>query len=490
MLQKNFQKVVERVKDTIPQYPLEVLFSFLFGVTIAFIVNRGPHTPDFVESAIYLFLSVFVSYIANQWTTEHHISRGYYYLTGIVSAILLPVFGYYFQDVHYIVVAFILTFLVYLITGTDRSNITITNRAVRLIKSLFISWIFLGIIMALLSIILLSVSYLLFELDNKIFPYLYGIIGSVSFVILLIYYNSQECDYKSTFFRILIHYILTISLLIYTVILYIYMGKIIYLWELPEGNLSYITIMYISLFFMTRAVSNLMEKQFVPSFFRYASFLCLAPLVLLWIGAYVRVAEYGLTIDRGYLLIVAFIETVIVLLCLNKKTERYILIVGLSIVLLFAGTYIPYINVKDLSAYSQSLRPQSTEGKTSSIPSKSLYIKSDSDVQLEGSSTLRVLQYPFEYKTDSVTITISRKYLQIKGPHKEGYKEKLTEIISRRLKDTGNANIDELSEEKRQDLLKVVQGPYTFVFSAMTLSIEGDSVLSVDCHSPVILLTR
>lgn len=490
MLRFNFSGIVQRIKDTIPHYPLEVILSLFSGIFISLVMNNVIKSSLFIESSCYMCLSVAISYVANKWTSENNKSRAYYYLAGIVSAAALPVLGYYYSDIHYCIVAFVLAILVYFLSGADRTNNAIADRAVRFVKSVFISGVFMAIIFALLSIILLSVSFLLFEIDNTIYTYIYCITGSFFFTLFFIYYNNQECEYHSAFFKILINYILTISLLIYTLILYLYIAKIIFLWTLPKGQLAYITIMYISLFFMTRAVSSLMPKPFMPSFFRYAPFISLAPLFLLWIGAMVRILDYGLTIDRCYLLIVAVIESLIVLFSLSKKTENYLLMIAIAICLLFAGTYIPYINVKALSEYSQSKRPVDKEIKESDQIS-AIRIEADEKIDIAGYSNVQLLyHYPYEYKTDSLSFVFEKEQIKIKEKSKKEYEKKLIDIYKTRLAKIGYSDLKDPSPMIKNELLRVKQDPYLFVFNSITLKMNKDSLVSVSFSPPVLVFTK
>lgn len=490
MIQNWLQENVQRVRLTIPHYPLEVILSLFSGVFISLVINNVIDS-SFAESCSYMCLSVAVSYVANKWTSENNKSRAYYYLAGIVSGTALPALGYYYTDIHYCIVAFVLAILVYFLSGADRSNNAVADRAVRFVKSVFISGVFVGIIFALLSIILLSVSYLLFEIDHKLYSYIYCITGSFFFTLFFIYYNNQTCEYHSAFFKILINYILTISLLIYTLILYVYIAKIVFLWTLPEGQLAYITIMYISLLFMTRAVSFLMPKPFMGSFFRYAPFIALAPLVLLWIGALTRVLEYGLTIDRSYLLIVAVIETLIVLSSLSKKTERYVLVISTAIILLFTGTYVPFVNVKAISEYSQSLRPAIESSTPVKDKTKSIYIPLDISIPVTGYTTVRQMRNPpFELKTDSVFISFKDEVFTIKEKGKIKYEESLKDIYTRKITEVGVDGLTDPSEKLKYDMLCIKHDSYLFIFSGITLNMDNDTLESVSFVSPIMIFAK
>ena len=99
--------------------------------------------------------------------------------------------------------------------------------------------------------------------------------------------------------KILALYILTPIAAIYAVILYIYLFKVIVVWELPNGLVSYLvsSLMCVGLFVITL----LYPARF--SLFRYFGLLMLPLLVLMSIGIIRRFDDYGITIYRGYVLL-------------------------------------------------------------------------------------------------------------------------------------------------------------------------------------------
>jgi len=99
--------------------------------------------------------------------------------------------------------------------------------------------------------------------------------------------------------KILALYILTPLASLYAVILYVYLFKIIIVWELPDGLVSYLvsSLMCVGLFVITL----LYPARF--SLLRYFGLLMLPLLVLMSIGIFRRFDDYGITIYRGYVLL-------------------------------------------------------------------------------------------------------------------------------------------------------------------------------------------
>src|SRR5574344_285524 len=102
-------------------------------------------------------------------------------------------------------------------------------------------------------------------------------------------------------------YILTPILALYAIILYIYLFQIIFKWELPNGTVSWLVsalavgglIVIGVLYPMARQGDN----KVVNFMFRWFGLLILPLLVLMTIGIFRRINDYGVTINRCYVLL-------------------------------------------------------------------------------------------------------------------------------------------------------------------------------------------
>ncbi len=99
--------------------------------------------------------------------------------------------------------------------------------------------------------------------------------------------------------KILALYILTPIAAIYAAILYVYLFKIIAIWKLPEGSVSYMVSSLMGLGLLI--ITLLYPARF--SLCRYSGLVMLPLLALMSIGIFRRFDDYGLTIHRGYVLL-------------------------------------------------------------------------------------------------------------------------------------------------------------------------------------------
>jgi hypothetical protein len=106
------------------------------------------------------------------------------------------------------------------------------------------------------------------------------------------------------YLKILALYILLPLAAIYAVILYAYLFKIIFTWELPKGSVSYLVsvlalsgLLIITLIYPIRLEA---KNKFIASLHHYFSLIILPLLILMTVGILRRINDYGITISRCY----------------------------------------------------------------------------------------------------------------------------------------------------------------------------------------------
>ena len=109
-------------------------------------------------------------------------------------------------------------------------------------------------------------------------------------------------------FRILVQYILVPLIVLYLSILYIYLAKILFTFDLPKGNVSIWILVFCTLGILTILLAEPfrnMESNWVGKFAKIFYWLMLPLLVMLWIAICTRVLAYGLTESRALVLYLA-----------------------------------------------------------------------------------------------------------------------------------------------------------------------------------------
>ncbi|MBR5175947.1 MAG: DUF4153 domain-containing protein [Bacteroidales bacterium] len=215
------------------------------------------------------------------------------------------------------------------------------------------------LLIAIVEIIIASINFL-FDLDLKE-KWFTNPMAFIAFVIIPLLCcsfvtNNSHKEVNGKILKIIIDYILSPALVIYTIILYIYIGRIALHWELPNGGVAYIVAIFMAVGLVCHLFRLLVEKRHFEWFYKAFPFISIAPLILLWIGAFRRIGEYGLTEVRVYLICLALLLTIFTAMLVKDRTRNFqlmTLILALSAILF---TYIPGIRAKDFGIRSQKAR--------------------------------------------------------------------------------------------------------------------------------------
>ena len=109
-------------------------------------------------------------------------------------------------------------------------------------------------------------------------------------------------------FRLLVQYILVPLVVLYLSILYIYLAKILFAFDLPKGNVSVWILVFCTLGILTILLAEPfrnVESNWVGKLTKIFYWLMLPLLVMLWIAIYTRVLAYGVTEARALVLYLA-----------------------------------------------------------------------------------------------------------------------------------------------------------------------------------------
>lgn len=141
-------------------------------------------------------------------------------------------------------------------------------------------------------------------------------------------------------------------LLIYMVVLLVYLMKIVFQWELPNGTVTYmVSAMMIQLVVVWILIypSLYQPEQKWEKWMRFMPLVCLPLVVLMSIGLYRRFSDYGITISRVYAvaLNVWFYLLIMALTLRTRKGKPLTLVLASLAIGLILLTSIPYINARD-----------------------------------------------------------------------------------------------------------------------------------------------
>lgn len=234
-------------------------------------------------------------------------------------------------------------------------------------KSLFlricISALYSGVLFVGLSVAMLSIDNLLGvdikgERYGQLFMFLIGIFNTWFFLAVIpeLETTSEVTPQYSKALKVFVQFVLIPLVTVYIGILYLYTGKILIQWELPNGWVSYLVLSFsiIGIFslLLLYPIRNNKENTWI-NIYSKGYYLALIPLIgLLLFSIYVRIDEYGVTINRYFVATLGVWLTGIVMYFIFSKVKS-IKVIPISMCLVALG-----ISFGPMSAFSVSERSQ------------------------------------------------------------------------------------------------------------------------------------
>lgn len=411
-----FKRLWKGFSSSFKRFPVEALICLTYFVFYAFVDPRNNFL-DALEanpndSAIHLpilfFPVLLVSFCIHRFALKSSRNKTIWYELYVASyllvwaTLLIPrniITHNWGLPATWIYVCFVIAF-VFLFAGDrimDNKPFAVytSNTAVKFVFTYIIGYLVLG----MLELIIVSLDLLLLK-SNSSRLYLIPM-HLVTYIVIpmmcLHFFSEQDSELKlKRFVNTCVNYIFTPALIVYAIILYIYIFKILINWELPQGGVAYMVGTFCTLTLLCMLVRPALEKKTFNWFYRFFPAIAIPPIILLWIGITRRLSEYGVTTVRAYLVIFAILLTVFIAMTAFRKTRKAQWMVIMLGVVLAVFTFIPGITAKDFGLRSQMSRLNSL------LP----------DVLTDG-------QFPthFNYSELSKNKELSKKYISAQGAY-------------------------------------------------------------------------
>ena len=248
-----------------------------------------------------------------------------------------------------------------LVVGNRRlDNRSFAAHALHVVTQMFFGLLITGILNLAVVAIVASFFYI-FGIEEP--KHLYEhIIQFIWFVLApqvcctLIRQNEDEVTEPFKVLRLILNFILSPAVIIYTVILYTYFIKIAFEWDLPKGGVAWMVMGFITVALVGRVAQSILSKRYYDWFYNRFTLIAIPPLIMYWIGSIYRIRLYSFTESRFYLMVAGVLMTLFVLMLWKKRTRKYQLmaiIFGAAIILF---TYIPGISAKSIGLSCQKHR--------------------------------------------------------------------------------------------------------------------------------------
>ena len=255
---------------------------------------------------------------------------------------------------------YVLTAILLIVGNRRMDNRPFAAHALHVVTQLFFGLLITGILNLAVMAIVVSFFYI-FGIEEP--KHLYEHISQFIWFVLapqvcctLIRQNEDEVTEPFKVLRIILNFILSPAVIIYTVILYTYFIKIVFKWDLPKGGVAWMVMGFITVALVGRVAQSILSQRYYDWFYNRFTLIAIPPLIMYWIGSIYRIRLYSFTESRFYLMVAGVLMTLFVLMLWKKRTRRYqlmALIFGAAIILF---TYIPGISAKSIGLSCQKQR--------------------------------------------------------------------------------------------------------------------------------------
>jgi len=336
----SFKEISHSFSQTFTRFPIVLLYSFVISIYGIVLVHADFTDLRFYYALHVLSLGIFFSAGLSVFFELKDVSKILKISSNIGVFLLLVGYFFTFQDFFVAKIIIVLS-LPYFAKNNQlnywRFNFDVFNRFI--LSTFFSMIIYAGISIAL------GVINLLFnaEISSEIFADLWIIIIGMFAVTNFLsgfpkqFYYSDEFDYPKAL-RIFVQFILVPLTTIYLAILYAYIIKILFTWELPQGYVSYLVLSFSAVgllaLMIIYPIKDNIKYKWISTFGKYF-FLSILPLIiLLFISIFIRINQYGITENRYYVVIFAVWLTAIAIYSLATKFKN-IKIIAISFSVLF-----------------------------------------------------------------------------------------------------------------------------------------------------------
>ncbi|RRD39529.1 DUF4153 domain-containing protein [Leptotrichia sp. OH3620_COT-345] len=373
---EKIKKIFPNMKKGIERFPITVSFSVItfgmlsYAIRIGELKGADAIPLELKKMIILLILGILITATLELIREKYFFNRNITVMRGIsfitVSVLLFFIKIIYlsdkkisnFSELFFIgVISFLLFVLIPVINRKSDEEKYIQTVSLNIVVTIAFSVVlYLGIIA-----IIGAVDVLLINIDNMIymqsFVFTVFVFGLTFFLSRLKGVNENLEEYETdVLFKILMKFIIIPLIIIYTGVLYLYLGKILIQMRMPKGVISHLVLWYtvFSLFIIIMITPMVKNDKMINLFRKNFPKVSIPLIILSLVAIFKRIEQYGVTEGRYYVVVVALW----LLFCMFFyifKTKMVVIIIGTFISVIFLAIYSP-INAKNISILSQNKR--------------------------------------------------------------------------------------------------------------------------------------
>lgn len=357
------------VKKAVERFPIAIVLSATVALGTIYMTERSMYGWEHGLSRftavlclgipLYLCIQVFLERI----NKENHKSRYWYY--GIGALLMVLYWRFVYTEVSMVIVTRHIGLVLILLLGflfipyvKREENFEIY--IIKILSRLFITAIYAFVLQIGISAILATLNYLL-EINIKYEFYLYAwilILGVFVPCFFLGGVPKKNEELRGTQYpkglKVLMLYIIMPLISIYTVILYIYFGKIIITSKWPDGLVSHLVLWYGVISAGTLfLISDLKRTNKWAELYSNVFPMAILPLmVMMFTSIGIRIDEYGVTENRYYVMALGiWVFGIMIYLAISRRKRFIILPISVAVIMVVSI-------LGPFSSYSISVRSQ------------------------------------------------------------------------------------------------------------------------------------
>lgn len=334
-----------KATEAFKRFPFTLVWAIVSAVTTIILVNPGERAFEQHGNLILIFVLGISWLIGAQFYIEQFKKKSLWWIKIIIVGLLIALYftlpeyepGRYDTDdtpyirwTLYLIAGHLALFFAPFITVWHPKAYWnyLSNIIIAIARSaLFSGVLYLGLVLAMLAV------QFLFEIEIdgvryfQLFIICLGIVNT--WVYLSDFPREIQHDIRMEFHKpieVFVKFILIPLAGLYVIILYAYAVKILILWELPKGWVSYLIVALAALLFIIQIIihpvrlshSSRLIRKFQPAFY----WAMLPLLFLFYVAIYRRITDYGVTEARYFLVLIAvFITGATLYLIFSRKQQ-------------------------------------------------------------------------------------------------------------------------------------------------------------------------
>lgn len=336
------------------KYPVEMALFTLFTL---YLIGYELVGGEFNDGAFGFVPAIMMAYIINNMSFTW--SKQLYRCSWLSIIFFFPLYSADVWVEGKILLATALFPILAILSRRRADNERFVDEVLRYLFALVEAWLFALVLMLILVGINESI-FFIFDIGGHYSSDINDIIGKVcvAFIAPSLFFSSlmNNLDRRVEFGKSLeffVNYIISLPLIIYTVMLYIYIIKIGVIWELPKGGVAMMVMVFMLCNAIVSSLQGYLKQPIFSWFFQRINYISIPLMLMFWVAASRRVVDFGFTQDRVYLFIVGAIATIYMLMFISKRLANYYRFMWVAFGIISAVTFIPMLAPKELAITSQ-----------------------------------------------------------------------------------------------------------------------------------------